>query len=155
MLNTLRAIAGRNTLTIVLGVLITIVSLYSPNPCIAEENKASGFVIVAKKAINNQTMERKTLRHIFMGTNTNSNYSAIHLPAGHPLRITFNTKIIGLTESRIQAYWAQLKFTGRGKPPKEMNSIEDIVNYLKKTPNVAAYFPADIQIPTGLEVIFP
>lgn len=163
MLKTLLPIHRKSTLKIVLSSLIAIANIDLTRQCIAEEIAGEiaeeinpkSFVIVVKKHKNNKKLERKTLRHIFMGTNTNSHYTTVHLPAGHPLRVTFNTKVIGLTESRIQAYWAQLKFTGRGKPPKEMKSIEEIVSHLKKTPYVAAYFPADRKIPTGLEVIFP
>ena len=90
-----------------------------------------------------------------MGANSTSGYKAVHLPVGDPLRITFNTKFIGLTESRIQSYWAQIKFTGRGTPPLELPSVAEIIKYLQANPHIAAYLPDDIELPEDLTVIYP
>jgi hypothetical protein len=80
-------------------------------------------------------------------------FKAVNLPAGNPLRIDFNTKLVGLTESRIQAYWAQMRFTGRSKPPVEFRSTKEIIAYLLKEENAVAYLPADTKIPDELTVV--
>ncbi|GAC21788.1 hypothetical protein GARC_4851 [Paraglaciecola arctica BSs20135] len=52
---------------------------------------------------------------------------AIALPPESQTRVLFNTKMVGLTESRIQSCWAQMRFSGRKKPPTELTN-ETLVN---------------------------
>lgn len=130
-------------------------SLAFANPAMAEKDANSGFVVVIQKTEKNVDLSKKDLRKIFMGATVNREYRAVHLPAGHPVRVAFNTRVVGLTEARIQSYWAQLKFTGRGKPPLELESVEDVLEYLQKNPAVAAYVPSSIALPDTLAVIYP
>ncbi|MFA3792994.1 hypothetical protein AB6T38_17945 [Aliiglaciecola sp. SL4] len=120
----------------------------------AEEYK-SDFIVVINSQDKDQDLSKQQIRNIFMGGALSNKYKAINLPSGNQLRIEFNTKIVGLTESRIQAYWAQMKFTGRSKPPMELNSPQETLKYLEKTEGAIAYLPPDILIPDNLTVIYP
>jgi len=110
-------------------------------------------IIVVNTTDKTLTFSKQQIRHIYMGGAMSRQFKAINLPAGNRLRIDFNTKMVGLTESRIQAYWAQMKFTGRSKPPIELNSIKEVIDYLTTVENAVAYLPSGIKIPDELTVV--
>ena len=78
----------------------------------------------------------------------------INMAAGLKIRSAFNAKVIGLTEARIKAYWAQMQFTGRVAPPKEFDTVKELLNYLQENPGYVAYVPADTALPESLNVVY-
>ncbi|TMP05817.1 hypothetical protein CWC11_09445 [Pseudoalteromonas sp. S3178] len=110
-------------------------------------------IIVVNTTDKALTFSKQQIRHIYMGGAMSRQFKAINLPAGNPLRIDFNTKMVGLTESRIQAYWAQMKFTGRSKPPVEFSTTKEVIEYLMAVENAVAYLPSGIKIPDELTVV--
>ncbi|TYL47583.1 hypothetical protein [Marinomonas sp. IMCC 4694] len=101
-----------------------------------------------------QTLTRNEIRQIYMGGTLSRKYSAVSLPVGSDTRNTFNNTVIGLTENRIQSYWDQLLFTGRSTPPKEMQSVDDVLAYLEKNPDSIAYVPSNMDIPDTYVVVY-
>lgn len=135
--------------------LISICCLNIANVQAANDISTAGLIVVINNAENQQTFTKQQIRHIFMGGALSRKFVAVNLPSGHPLRIQFNTKVIGLTESRIQSYWAQMKFTGRSKPPKEVETTEELLAYLIANKSAMAYLPLDTKLPPELTVIYP
>ena len=82
------------------------------------------------------------------------NFEAIALPPENQTRVLFNTRVVGLTESRIQSYWAQMRFTGRKKAPKEVASEKAVLEYIKSHPGAVGYLPAGVSIPDELTVLY-
>lgn len=119
----------------------------------AEMSQASNVVIVVHATNKNLTLSKQQIRHIYMGGAMSRQFKAVNLPVGNPFRINFNTRMVGLTESRIQAYWAQMRFTGRSKPPIEFDSAKEIIEYLLNEEDSVAYLPMDITIPDELTII--
>jgi len=120
-----------------------------------ESSVPTGFVVVINAGNKKPVFSKQQIRHIFMGGALSRVYTAINLPSGHPLRVQFNTKVIGLTESRIQSYWAQMKFTGRSAPPEEVANTAAIMELLLRREGTVAYMPDDISLPGELTVIYP
>jgi len=46
------------------------------------------------------------------------------------------------TQSQYTAYWAKLMFTGKGIPPKEIESEKELVMLVSKNPNLIGYVDA-------------
>ncbi|MBU3018698.1 hypothetical protein KO519_13495 [Paraglaciecola agarilytica] len=106
---------------------------------------------IDKELIN---LSRHEVRNLFMGIATRYKLSAISLPPKNHTRIIFNTRILGLTESRIQSYWAQMRFTGRKEAPKEIASEELMLEYLRNNKGAVGYLPAGVSLPDELTVIY-
>ena len=113
---------------------------------------AQGIKLISNSD-NQQTLTRDQVRQIYMGAMSADKLTPLALTPTHNARVVFNIRIIGLTESRIQAYWAQMRFTGRSKPPLEFSSPEALVEHLMNTPGTIGYVPADMSIPANLKVI--
>lgn len=117
----------------------------------AKQNNA--LVIVANTQNEDISVTRRDIRNLFMGGVIKHKLRAVILPPENEARVIFNTKVVGLTESRIQSYWAQMRFSGRKKEPREIINEEQLIEYLKMNEGSVAYLPAQSTIPSELTVL--
>jgi hypothetical protein len=115
--------------------------------------KTDGIVIVVNTK-DNVKLSKQELKRLFMGAYIGYELTAVILPINHKARIEFNTSIIGLTEDRIQSYWAQMRFSGRRQAPQQLTSTQDIVNHLLNHEGSIAYLPQGTAIPDSLKVVY-
>ncbi len=127
----------------------TIFSL-TGNICCAND----AITVVANTQDRSIYLNRQEVRNLFMGGAQHYGLHAIVLPPNNQTRVLFNTKVIGLTEARIQSYWAQMRFTGRKRAPHEEISESSVLEYLKNNKGAVGYLPAGITIPEQLTVIY-
>ncbi|MBM6549821.1 hypothetical protein [Marinomonas ostreistagni] len=132
---------------------ITAASLVSV-ACFVSADSHADLWIIANAEAKVDDLSRSEVRQIFMGGTLSRKFTAIALPAGSDVRNQFNVDIIGLTESRIQAYWSQLLFTGRSTPPMEMASVNDAVRHVSEHDNTIAYVPEQTQLPDNVVVVY-
>lgn len=115
---------------------------------------ASDLIVVANTELENINVQKRQVRDIFMGNNSDLALKPVALRPNNRVRASFNTKIVGLTESRIQSYWAQMRFSGRKKAPQEFDSVDDVLSFVQSHKNTVAYVPAGTQLPAGVTVIY-
>lgn len=115
---------------------------------------ASGLIVVANTDDTSILVEKREVRDIFMGNNSPYKLTPVVLTPNNDTRSVFNTKIVGLTESRIQSYWAQMRFSGRKKPPQEFDSVESVLAYVASKKGAVTYLPAKTKVPEGLTIIY-
>jgi hypothetical protein len=115
---------------------------------------AEAIVVVANTQGKSISLSPQQVRHLFMGVSIPYDFKAIALPPENLTRVLFNTKVVGLTESRIQSYWAQMRFTGRKIAPKEVDNENLVLEYLKKNEMSVGYLPSNADIPNELTILF-
>lgn len=120
----------------------------------ASTAQSKDVIVVANPTSALSSLTRGEIRQVFMGGTLSRKYEPIGLSVGSNTRIQFNTKVIGLTESRIQSYWAQLLFSGRSQPPKEFSDVDEVLKYIASVDNAVGYVPADTVLPSNLIVIY-
>ncbi|MEP0355950.1 hypothetical protein [Paraglaciecola sp.] len=113
-----------------------------------------GIVVVANTDNTDLNIGKRQVRDIFMRSSSEFTLKPLVLKPNSEARLIFNTKVVGLTESRIQSYWAQMQFGGRKKPPTEIESPYAMLEYFKNNKDTVTYLPAHIKIPQGLTVIY-
>lgn len=116
--------------------------------------QSNDILVIANPAGVARSLSRNEIRQVFMGGTLSRKYEAVTLPVANSVRIKFNTKVIGLTESRIQSYWAQLLFSGRSKPPTEMRNVDQVLQYVATVENAIGYVPSDTVIPENVIVVY-
>lgn len=121
---------------------------------IQSSNAATAVIVVANTADKSIQLNRQQVRNLFMGGALPYELDAIALPPENRTRVLFNTKVVGLTESRIQSYWAQMRFTGRKKAPVEIKNEKLVVEYLIDNVGAVGYLPAGTLIPDELTVLY-
>jgi hypothetical protein len=117
-------------------------------------SQAVELIVVANTDQTDISVKKRQVRDIFMGDNSQYALQPIALSHNSDTRFVFNTKIVGLTESRIQSYWAQMRFSGRKKPPLEFDSIESVMAYIIANKDTVAYLPAGTEVPDNLVIIY-
>ncbi|MBJ2136534.1 hypothetical protein KO519_13480 [Paraglaciecola agarilytica] len=115
---------------------------------------AETIIVVANTPDKSIKLNRQQVRNLYMGGVMPYDLKAIALPPENHTRVIFNTKVVGLTESRIQSYWAQMRFTGRKKAPKEIKNEMSVLEYLQNHEGAVGYLLAGTPIPDGLSVIY-
>ena len=127
-------------------------------PVQAGQNKnlvqTNNLVLVSGNSELTSSLNREQVRNLYMGASLGYGLKPIALPRRNRLRSVFNTRVIGLSESRIQSYWAQMRFTGRKQPPKEISNEQQLLEYLVQHPDCVGYVSADTELPQTLKVIF-
>ena len=120
----------------------------------AQVQAAGVLLIVANTAERDLKLTRIEVRNLFMGEASDLALDAIALPPESLTRVLFNTKVVGLTESRIQAYWAQMRFSGRKQPPREFENEAAALEYVLANEGAVGYFSQDTPLPEGLAILY-
>lgn len=115
--------------------------------------------VVTQKLDNDIALSKQEVRQIYLGINIylsdDVTSSAITLSRKNRVRSQFNAQVIGLTESRLQSYWAHMRFSGRNKPPKEYDSIPSLLEHITTNKGSIGYVPAQTVLPENVVVIYP
>lgn len=68
----------------------------------------------------------------------------IDLPAKTPIRDRFTRDVLKKSPSQLKNYWNQQIFSGKGLPPPEADSPEEVISYVLAHPGAIGYLPVDV-----------
>lgn len=54
----------------------------------------------------------------------------------------FYASVVGKNASQVRAYWSKLVFTGKGRPPKQVDGDADVVSAVAADPTLIGYVDA-------------
>lgn len=115
------------------------------------------LVVVASSSNPIHQIEKQDLIDVYMGRfNTlpsGQNVSTIDFPSNSKERDKFYLYLTGKSSAQINAYWARLLFTGRARPPLELESKDAVVEHLIRHPNTIAYMKAE-DVDSRLKVLY-
>ncbi|MCP5015786.1 MAG: phosphate ABC transporter substrate-binding protein [Ketobacter sp.] len=60
-------------------------------------------------------------------------------PEGSPIRVEFVSKVIEKDESQMKSYWSRLIFTGKGVPPKVLESDAEVKGMVARNPDAIGF----------------
>jgi ABC-type phosphate transport system substrate-binding protein len=111
---------------------------------------ASSFAMADVVVIGNpagpDSMEANQLRDLFTGRSNQLPGGQVAVPldmnAGSPLREEFHTKVTGRSQAQLNAFWAQQVFTGKGNPPRTVDSVSAMKSTVAATPGAIGYIDA-------------
>jgi len=109
---------------------IAISSLLVSHLIFLSQSVAEVSVIVHPE--NDSSFDKATIKKIFLGKSKNFENGKIVIllspKTGTPASIEFNENVLGKSASQINAYWSKMIFTGKGTPPQELETAEDIIS---------------------------
>ncbi len=85
------------------------------------------LVIIVHPSMN-EAISTDDISRVYTGRA--STLEPVNLNDASPLRSVFDEKALGRTSSQIKAHWSKLVFTGKGSPPKEFPSDDEVINYV-------------------------
>jgi len=53
----------------------------------------------------------------------------------------FYKQISGKSKSQLRSYWTRLIFTGKARPPKQVNNMQELLKEMKKSEVIVTYLP--------------
>ncbi|MCC5825000.1 phosphate ABC transporter substrate-binding protein [Alkalimonas sp.] len=99
---------------------------------------AADIAIIAHPATAEVSMEE--VSRIYMGRA--GSLMPVNLPENNPLRDQFEQEALGRSPAQMKAYWSRLVFTGKGRPPVEVDSVAAKIEFVAANPNSLGYIPA-------------
>ena len=69
--------------------------------------------------------------------------NAINLSQSNDTRTAFDEKFLQRQTSQVQALWSKLVFTGKGTPPKEVGSSEEVMALVASDKSAIGYIDFD------------
>ncbi|MGH1374690.1 MAG: phosphate ABC transporter substrate-binding protein [Cellvibrionaceae bacterium] len=129
---------SKNTKNII-GALITSIALFAPAA-------AFSAVAVIVHPSNGNTLTESDITRIFLGKKKSFPDGADAIPVdqkeGSAARSAFVGTVLKKNDQQIKAYWAQLLFTGKGTPPKEVGAGSDVKKLVSENPALIGYIDA-------------
>jgi ABC-type phosphate transport system substrate-binding protein len=87
---------------------------------------AMAEVAVIVHPSNAATVDQAEITRLFTGRGTTFNNGSkatpLNMAESAASRGEFDSKVLSKSSSQMKAYWSKLVFTGKGTPPKELNS---------------------------------
>lgn len=77
----------------------------------------------------------------------------VNLPAGNSVREDFLLTCMEQSEEQYTGYWLVRRYVGKGAPPPEVGSVDEVIKYVQATPGAIGYVPVS-KLPRGANVIF-
>ena len=98
-------------------------------------------VVAAKSPIT--ALSATEIADIFLGRLTKladgTRAAPIDAAEGSPVRDQFYDTIARMSPAQVKAYWSKLIFTGRGRPPRSVDSDEAVLRALQANPAAIGY----------------
>ena len=100
-------------------------------------------VSVIVNSANGAAIDESDIARIFLGKvktfSTGDKVTLVNLKFKEATRNEFEKKVLKKSSSQVKAYWSKLMFSGKGKPPKELASDKDILNFVAANPGAIGY----------------
>ena len=108
---------------------------------------AGEFAVIGTNELYPQTLSDNQVVDIFMGRMKRLPNGAYIIPvdiqSSNPLRSGFYKQFMDKSLTEINSYWARLVFSGRGVPPRQADSVKDIIEIIKHNKGAIGYIPMD------------
>jgi hypothetical protein len=100
--------------------------------------------------------DKATLQRIYTGRAVSigqQTVAPINLPPGNPVRDDSLQLCLDQNEEQYTGYWLVRRYVGKGAPPMELGSVDEVLRHVQATPGAIGYVPFS-KLPRGANVIF-
>src|SRR5690606_16914225 len=112
----------------------------------AEAATPQRFVVIVHPSHDETEVSRKRIADAFLRkTGYWGDRQAIRpvdLEPGSAVRHAFTQKILSRSVSAVKSYWQQRIFSGQELPPPELETDDDVVEYVQRNPGAIGYVSA-------------
>jgi hypothetical protein len=96
---------------------------------------------------NTDALDKASISRIFLGKAKSFPGGGAATPVdqaeGAAVTDEFNDKVLSRSASQLKAYWSKLVFTGKGTPPKKLDSDAAVIDMVSKNPDMIGYIQGD------------
>ena len=95
---------------------------------------------------NGAALDKDSIQRIYLGKTRafpgGGEAVAISMKEGTAAEGDFTKNVLGKSPKQLKAYWAKMLFTGKGAPPRQIDSAAEMVNLISANPNLIGFVPA-------------
>ena len=125
----------------VVAPFVLIYSLLVTGYCYAE-------ISVIVHPSNEVSLSKKNVQRIFLGKMKKfpggGEALPINLPVGNVVAERFNSTVLKKSAPMLSGYWGQYVFTGKGAPPKQVDSVAAVKNLVELNPSAIGYVDSEL-----------
>jgi len=103
-------------------------------------------VAVIVNSANAAAISDSDLSRLFLGKlkqfSSGNKAIPVNQKFGSNVRKEFEQKVLKKSSRQVKAYWSKRLFSGKGKPPKELSSDQDIISQVASDKNAIGYVDA-------------
>ena len=129
----------KNRMIILIAVSIVLGGSFS---IAAEETLAFQVLVHASnpiKQLSKQDLSQLFLKKVKQWKDSNEAVLPVDLVDNSPVRQKFSERIHGREVASIKAYWQKQIFSGRGVPPEEKKTEEEVLKYVAENSGAVGY----------------
>ena len=98
---------------------------------------AAELAIVINPKNDTKTMSSSQVAQFFLGGSVQ--FTPLEQASGSPIRLEFYKKVLEKEPPQVQAIWARIVFTGKGKPPREYKTSDEVKKAIQDNVNAIGY----------------
>lgn len=110
--------------------------------CMGMGSALADVVVIGHPGLAVDSVSANEAKKIWLGKTSTlggETLKVADLPKDAPARGDFYSGVVNKNESQLKAYWAKIVFSGKGTPPKEFGSPEDVVGWVAANPGAVGY----------------
>jgi ABC-type phosphate transport system substrate-binding protein len=134
----------------VLALLVAVLCITAPAALAQPATKPEAYRIIVHPQNPRVTIDREWVAQTFLKkVATWSHGGVVHpvdLRADSPIRRKFSEDVLGRSVAAVRSYWLQIIFAGRGVPPPELKSDEEVIGYVLKEPGAIGYVSSHVDL---------
>lgn len=115
-----------------------------------------GAVMVVAN-VDTPPLDEDTLQKIYLGKVVEVNgrpVIPVNLSKGSVVRKAFMEQILTQDDDKFIAYWTVRRYIGKGTPPREFDTIEQQLAFVRSTPGAVGYVDQSADVKQGLRTLF-
>lgn len=143
--------------TFVFAAAVLLPAVQSPAGEIARGSTESTFQVIVHRSNAIAELTRAETSAIFMkrirSWRDGSEILAVDQPGRSALRESFSREIHEKSTAFVSRYWQRLIFAGRGIPPPELPSDDEVIAFVAKNRGAIGYVSIGVELDDGVKVI--
>ena len=103
----------------------------------------AGVAVITHPGVKEIGLSKNKLAQIYLGKMKNysngKTINAVDLPKDSTAHKKFYKSVVKKSDSAMNRHWSKLKFTGKGKPPKKLDTARDVIKWVANTEGAIGY----------------
>lgn len=124
---------------------------------LAPPTPGAELVVIVHPESGVTSLTRAEVIHLFMGRQKRlpSGAAALTVDLGGALqdKAFFYAALVNKDLAEVNSYWARLVFSGQGSPPRQAESVQDMLEIVRSNKGAIGYIEADAVVPE-VRVVF-
>lgn len=109
---------------------------------------AGDVVVIVNPSVTETSLSKKDVCNIYLGKKTywKDGRRIKYVVLRGDTHAIFLKSYVGKTEAQFSTFWKKQVFTGKGSPPKELDSDQAMVEFVAQTANAIGYVSGDADV---------